>query len=38
MKKYENFCRALANLKVGLELETPYTVVEQTSIVGLFTI
>ena len=38
MKKYDNFCRALANLRVGLKLEYPYTVVEQTGIVGLFAI
>ncbi|MCC8105492.1 MAG: nucleotidyltransferase substrate binding protein [Clostridiales bacterium] len=38
MKKYENFCRALANLQVGLELEEPFSIVEQTGIVGLFEI
>lgn len=38
MKKYDNFCRALANLKEGAKLEAPYTVVEQTGIVGLFAI
>lgn len=38
MKKYDNFCRALANLNVGLELDAPYTIVEQTGIVGLFAI
>lgn len=38
MKKYDNFCRALANLKEGAALEEPYTVVEQTGIVGLFAI
>lgn len=38
MKKYDNFCRALANLKEGAALEEPYTVVEQTGIVGLFEI
>lgn len=36
MKKYDNFCRAFANLKEGLKLEEPYTIVEQTGIVGLF--
>lgn len=36
MKKYDNFCRAFTNLKEGLKLEEPYTVVEQTGIVGLF--
>lgn len=36
MKKYDNFCKALANLSEGAKLEEPYTVVEQTGIVGLF--
>lgn len=36
MKKYDNFCRALANLGEGAKLEEPYTIVEQTGIVGLF--
>lgn len=38
MKKFENFCRALANLHEGAQLEGPYTIVEQTGIVGLFEI
>lgn len=38
MKKYDNFCKALANLKEGSKLEAPYTIVEQTGIVGLFEI
>lgn len=38
MKKYDNFCKAIANLKEGLEIEEPYTIVEQTGIVGLFEI
>lgn len=38
MKKYDNFCKALANLKVGSQLSEPYTVVEQTGIVRLFEI
>ncbi|MDE6729340.1 MAG: nucleotidyltransferase substrate binding protein [Oscillospiraceae bacterium] len=38
MKKYDNFCKALANLKEGSDLEEPYSVVEQTGIVGLFEI
>ena len=38
MKKYDNFCKALANLKEGSKLEEPYTIVEQTGIVGLFEI
>ena len=36
MKKYENFCKALTNLHEGMTLTEPYTVVEQTGIVGLF--
>lgn len=36
MKKYDNFCKALANLNEGSKLEEPYTVVEQTGIAGLF--
>lgn len=38
MKKYENFCKALMNLQEGSELEEPYSIVEQTGIVGLFAI
>jgi nucleotidyltransferase substrate binding protein (TIGR01987 family) len=38
MRKYENFCKALSKLEVGLKLEEPYTIVEQTGIVGLFEI
>lgn len=38
MKKYDNFCKALANLKEGAALVEPYTVVEQTGIIGLFEI
>ncbi len=38
MKKWDNFCRALANLKEGAKLEEPYSVVELTGIVCLFTI
>lgn len=38
MKKFENFCKALNNLREGLALEAPYTIVEQTGIVGLFEI
>ncbi|MCD8045219.1 MAG: nucleotidyltransferase substrate binding protein [Clostridiales bacterium] len=38
MKKYENFCKTLANLQVGLALEEPFSIVEQTGIVGLFEI
>lgn len=38
MKKYENFCKALSNLKEGASLEEPYTITEQTGIVGLFEI
>lgn len=38
MKKYENFCGSLSNLKEGAELNEPYTVVEQTGIAALFEI
>jgi nucleotidyltransferase substrate binding protein (TIGR01987 family) len=38
MKKYENFCKALANLEEGIKLNEPYTIVEQTGIVALFEI
>lgn len=38
MKKYDNFCKALANLKESSKLKEPYTVVEQTGIVKLFEI
>lgn len=38
MRKYDNFCKALANLKEGSKLQEPYTIVEQTGIVGLFEI
>lgn len=36
MKKYDNFSKALKNLKECLKVEEPYSVVEQTGIVGLF--
>lgn len=38
MKKWDNFCKALSNLKEGAKLEAPYSVVEQAGIVGLFEI
>ena len=38
MKKYEIFCKALDNMKIGTQLEPPYAIVEQTGIVGLFEI
>ena len=38
MEKYNNFCKALANLHEGVKLSEPYTVVEQTGIVALFEI
>ncbi|MCD8148977.1 MAG: nucleotidyltransferase substrate binding protein [Clostridiales bacterium] len=38
MRKYENFCKSLANLQEGLTLQEPYSIVEQTGIVGLFEI
>lgn len=36
MKKYENFCNALANLKDIYDYEEPYGNVELTGLVGLF--
>ena len=38
MRKYDNFCKAIKNLNEGLKIEEPYTIVEQTGIVGLFEI
>lgn len=38
MRKYENFCRALANLKEGATAQAPYTILEQTGLAALFTI
>lgn len=38
MKKYENFCKALENLKSCLEISKPYSIAEQTGITGLFAI
>ena len=36
MKKYENFCNALCNLKDIYDYEEPYGNVELTGLVGLF--
>ncbi len=36
MKKYENFCNALVNLKEIYDYEEPYGNVELTGLVGLF--
>lgn len=38
MKKYENFCKAFANLKSCLEISQPYSIAEQAGITGLFAI
>lgn len=38
MKKYDNFCKALDNLHFGVNVDEPYTIVEQTGIVRLFQI
>ena len=38
MRKYEQFVKALNNLKEGIKKEPPYSVLEQTGIVGLFEI
>lgn len=36
MKKYENFCKALSNLKDIYDYQEPYGNVELTGLVGLF--
>ena len=38
MKKYEYFCKALENLAEGVKAEPPYSILEQTGIVALFSI
>ncbi len=38
MKKYENFSKALANLESCRQLSKPYSIAEQTGIIGLFAI
>lgn len=38
MKKYENFCSALHNLKSVYECEEPYDIVTLTGLVGLYEI
>lgn len=38
MKKYDNFCAALANMKEIYNYEPPYNPVEMTGLVGLFEI
>lgn len=38
MKKYENFCRALNNLKNSESILPPYDIVTLTGLVGLFEI
>jgi nucleotidyltransferase substrate binding protein (TIGR01987 family) len=38
MSKYDNFCKALENLKKCREISEPYSIVEQTGIVALFDI
>lgn len=38
MKKYENFSKSLANLQSCRELTQPYSIAEQTGIIGLFAI
>lgn len=37
MRKYENFYRALTNLKEGASAQKPYTILEQTGLTALFT-
>ncbi len=38
MKKFDNFCRALDNLKTARNYEEPYDTVTQTGIIALFEI
>lgn len=38
MKKYENFSKSLINLQSCRELTQPYSIAEQTGIIGLFEI
>ena len=38
MRKYDNFCKALNNLKVIRSFEEPYSIVELSSFVALFVI
>ena len=38
MKKYDYFCKALNNLSEGAKTEPPYSILEQTGIVALFSI
>ena len=38
MRKFENFCKALENLKDIFNYEEPYGNVEMTGMVGLFEI
>lgn len=38
MKKYDNFCRALENLKKIQHVEPPYDTITQTGMVALFEI
>lgn len=38
MKKYENFCNALVNLKDIYDCQEPYNNIEMTGLVGLFEI
>ena len=38
MKKYDNFCRSLANLEESCQLEPPYSTVVLSGLVSLFQI
>lgn len=38
MKKYENFCKALENLKIVRSFEKPYTIVSLAATSSLFTV
>ncbi|MBR5913852.1 MAG: nucleotidyltransferase substrate binding protein [Selenomonadaceae bacterium] len=38
MKKFENFCSALGNLEVGLNLPEPLNIAEETGLIAMFEI
>ena len=38
MKKYDNFCKSLENLKECKEIQEPYSNVELMGITGLFSL
>lgn len=38
MKKFENFCRAVENLEIGVNIPEPLNIVEETGLIKLFEI